>query len=125
VVNIIDKQNLNRLAGWVGFFGIVTLIIGIMQAVTIIGIIPGVIYIVLAVKLLGVKSSAKAIAATSGDTPDQLNKMVNDLRVYFQINGILIIIAIVLSIIITIAAIVGVFAIPWNEIINDIDFTYY
>lgn len=95
-----DRESLAKLGKWAGFVGVITLIMGILQVLTILGIISGVITIILGVKLLGAKSSAKAIAAYSGEIPaEQLNKMVNDLRVYFQINGVLMIIGIIFGVI--------------------------
>lgn len=113
---MIDRENFEKLGKWAGFVGIITLIGGILQVLSIVGIIGGIITIILAVKLLGAKSSAKSIAAFSGEMPpDQLNKMVNDLRVYFQINSVLIIISLVMFALVAIALLVGVFSIPWNE----------
>lgn len=114
---MIDRENFEKFGKWAGFVGIITLIGGILQVLSIIGIISGVLMIILGVKLLGAKSSARAIAAYSGEMPpDQLNMMVNDLRVYFQVNGVLIIISLILAVLITIALIVGVLTLPWEEI---------
>lgn len=115
-----NRENLEKLGKWAGFVGVMTLIAGILQAISIVGIISGVITIILGVKLLGAKSSAKSIAAYSGEIPpDQLDKMVNDLRVYFQINGILIIIGLILAALMLIAGIVGLFAFPWEDWFNE------
>lgn len=117
-----DRESFGRLGKWTGFVGVMTLIVGILQAISILGIIPGVLSIILGVKLLGAKASAKAIAAYGGEMPpDQLNKMVRDLRVYFQINGVLIIIGLVFAALIMIAGIIGIFSIPWDQIL---EFTY-
>ncbi|MGI6364673.1 MAG: DUF5362 family protein [Bacillota bacterium] len=114
-----DRENLGKLGKWAGFVGVMTLIGGVMQILSIVGIISGILFIILGVKLLGAKSSAKAIAAYGGEMPtDQLNKMVNDLRVYFQINGILIIIGLVLSVLILIAGVIGLFTLPWEEFVE-------
>ena len=73
-----DRESLAKLGKWAGFVGVITLIMGILQVLTILGIISGVITIILEVKLLGAKSSAKAIAAYSGEIPaEQLNKMIS------------------------------------------------
>lgn len=116
-----NKDSFDKLAKWSGFVGVMTLIAGILQCLSIVGIISGVIYIILGVKLLGAKSSAKAITAFNGEIPQgQLDKMVSDLGVFFQINGVLIIIGIVFAIVITIASIVGMLALPWEEMINQV-----
>ena len=116
-----EREQFAKLGKWAGFVGVITLIGGILQVMTIVGIISGVLMIVLGVKLMGTKSSAKAIAAYSGEMPpDQLNKMVNDLRVYFHINGVLIIIGLIVAVLVMIAVAIGTFSglIPWEEFIQ-------
>jgi hypothetical protein len=113
-----NQESLKKLASWTGFVGIITLILGILQAITIVGIIPGVLCIILGVKLMGAKSSARALGA--GDqTPEHLNKMITDLGTYFQINGILIILSLILGVVgIIVGIIVGITSynsIPWDD----------
>lgn len=101
-----DNLTLNKFAKWSGFMGVFSIIIGVLQAITIVGIPAAIIMIILGVKLLGAKSAAKALTAQEADVPTQLNKLVNDLRVYFQVNGVLIIIGLILGILATIALVV-------------------
>lgn len=112
-----DQENFSRLAKWVGFVGMMSLITGVVQMLSIVGILPGVLFIILGFKLLGAKSSAKAIASFSGEElpPEQLNKMVNDLRLYFQINGILLISGLVFAALMVVAGIIGYYTIPWED----------
>jgi amino acid transporter len=103
-----DNLNLDKLAKWTGFMGVFSIIIGVLQAITIVGIPAAIIMIILGVKLLGAKSAAKALTvAPEADVPTQFNKMVNDLRVYFQVNGVLVIIGLILGALTVIGLIVA------------------
>lgn len=116
-----STDSFRKLAAWAGFIGVMTIVGGILQLITIIGIIPGIIMIIMGGKLMAAKSSAKAIAAFNGEMPaGQLNKMVTDLHSYFMINGILIIIALALSVLFMVGGIIGMFSIPWEELIEGI-----
>jgi len=118
-----DNLTLDKFAKWSGFMGVFTIVMGILQALTLIGIPAGVIMIILGVKLLGAKSAAKALTvAGEADVPTQLNKMVNDLRVYFQVNGVLIIIGLVLSVLAVIGLIVAFIISGGNPL--DFNFNY-
>ena len=76
-----DRENLGKLGKWAGFVGVMTLIGGVMQILSIVGIISGILFIILGVKLLGAKSAPRPLPPTVEMPTDQLNKMVNDLRV--------------------------------------------
>lgn len=117
-----STDSFRKLGTWAGFMGVMSIIGGILQLITIVGIIPGIIMIIMGSKLLGAKSSAKAIAAFNGEMPaGQLNKMVDDLRSYFQITGIITIIAFSISALLIIAGILGMFAFPWEAWINELN----
>lgn len=114
-----STDSFRKLASWAGFIGVMTIIGGILQLITIIGIIPGIIMIIMGGRLMAAKASAKAIAAFNGEMPaGQLNKMVADLHSYFKINGILIIIALAASILFMVGGIIGMFSFPWEELIE-------
>lgn len=105
---MVDKQQVSDMGRWSGFVGIITLIGGIISCITIVGIIPGVVAIILGLKLRSVKSFADQLVADQ-DVETQagrLNLMITDLASYFKIQGILIIIGLafaVLGILISIA----------------------
>ncbi|MDD4078171.1 MAG: DUF5362 family protein [Eubacteriales bacterium] len=115
-----DNPTLDKFAKWSGFMGVFSIVVGILQAITIVGIPAAIIMIIMGVKLLGAKSAAKALTvAPEADVPTQFNKMVNDLRVYFQVNGVLIIIGLIVGVLAVIAMIVALVASGGN-----FDFNY-
>lgn len=108
---MLDNSTLAKFAKWSGFLGVWTIILGVLQALTIIGIPAAIIMIILGVKLLGAKSAANQLAVSpEGDAPMHINKLIGDLKTYFQINGVLIIIGLVLLVLIFIAFIVAIIA---------------
>ncbi|HOC06889.1 MAG: DUF5362 family protein [Bacillota bacterium] len=108
---MLDNFTLAKFAKWSGFLGVWTIILGVLQALTIVGIPAAIIMIILGVKLLGAKSAANQLAVSpEGDAPMHINKLIGDLKTYFQINGVLIIIGLVLLVLILIAFIVAIIA---------------
>lgn len=108
---MLDNSTLAKFAKWSGFLGVWTIILGVLQALTIVGIPAAIIMIILGVKLLGAKSAANQLAVSpEGDAPMHINKLIGDLKTYFQINGVLIIIGLVLLVLILIAFIVAIIA---------------
>jgi hypothetical protein len=106
---MLDKQQISDMGRWSGFVGIVTLISGIISCITIVGIIPGVVAIIIGLKLRSVKSYADQIVAYQDEESQvsRLNLMMTDLSTYFKIQGILMIIGlalVVIGILIAIAA---------------------
>ncbi|HHT65234.1 MAG TPA: DUF5362 domain-containing protein [Clostridiales bacterium] len=118
---MLEKQQLVDVGRWSGFVGIITLISGILSCITIVGIIPGVVAIILGLKLRNVKRFAEE-AASSLDEMSQtsrLNLMLSDLSGYFKIQGILIIIGLVLAVIgIIVAIAAGIF-------FSNLNYNYY
>ncbi|MTI95846.1 MAG: hypothetical protein FH749_10245 [Firmicutes bacterium] len=114
---MLNNEILSKLAKWTGFVGIITLIMGVLQVITIVGIIPGVIMIILATKLLAAKSGALALAA-DGDN-SQMENIFRNLAAYFHITGILFIISLIMMLlsvlIITIVGLMGVPELPWQN----------
>lgn len=74
---------------------------GILSCISIVGIIPGIVAIILGLKLRSVKSYADQVAADPDDASQasRINLMINDLSSYFKIQGILMIIGLVLAVI--------------------------
>lgn len=102
---MLEKQQLNDMSKWAGFVGIMTIISGVLACISIAGIIPGVISIILGLKLRSAKKYADELAVDPDQTTQsgKLNLLLADLSGYFKIQGILIIIGLVL-------AVVGIFA---------------
>ena len=109
---MLEKQQLVDVGRWSGFVGIITIISGILSCISIVGIIPGVIAIILGLKLRNVKRFAEEAAASQDEMSQasRLNLMISDLSGYFKIQGIMIIIGLVLAVIgIIIAIAAGAF----------------
>lgn len=95
-----DRSLLETLSKWSGFVGIMTIISGAficLGAITTFGIslIPGIITIILGVKLRGAKTSIDKYL--SGDARE-LNGIFENLGSYLKLQGILIIISLVLAV---------------------------
>jgi amino acid transporter len=106
-----DNLTFEKFAKWSGFMGVWTIIAGVLSALTIVGIPAAIIMIILGVKLLGAKSSAKALAmAPEGDVSMHINKLVGDLKTYFQINGVLIVISLIIMVLAIIAGVIALIA---------------
>ncbi len=109
-----DREKLNQLSAWMGFVGIITIIGGILTAlaglfVFVVGAIPGIVTVVLGVKLRNAKKYVDAIIAEEDleSKSGNFNMFVSSLNTYFKIQGILIIISLVMAVV---AVILGVFA---------------
>ncbi|MTI46442.1 DUF5362 family protein [Sporosalibacterium faouarense] len=99
-----DRLLMETLSKWVNFVGIMTIISGILSCISIVGIIPGVLAIILGLKLRSTKASIDLYLSGSSD---QINSIFENLGSYFKIQGILIIISLALGIISFIIAIVS------------------
>ncbi len=101
-----DRVKLQQLSAWMGFVGIITIIGGALSALAgvfafVIGAIPGVIAIVLGIKLRGAKQYADALLMEQAGEGYSVNfnMFVDNLNTYFKIQGILIIISLVMGLI--------------------------
>ena len=83
--------------GWLKFIGIVTIISGALQALTIVGIIFAWLPIWMGILLLQAGKFAEAFAKETD--PIKLSEMVQKLRVYFTIQGILMLVSLIISVI--------------------------
>ena len=83
--------------GWLKFIGVLLIIYGIITAITIVGIIVAWLPIWMGVLLFQAGSRAEGAALTKDSS--QLVTMMEKLRVYFMIQGVLAIIALVIGII--------------------------
>lgn len=113
---MIDRETLSKLASWSGFCGVMFIILGVLGAIGglfafIIGAIPGIIMIMMGVKLLNAKNKVNLMLMQPAgvDTAASLNAVFSDLKSFFQFQGILFIIYLVLiGISILIGVVVGI-----------------
>lgn len=118
-----DNLALNGLSKWSGFLGGFLIVTGVLQVISIVGILSGILCIIMGVKLRGAKKAAHALTIVGeADSPGEINKMIDNLRSYFQINGILIIISLILSVLTVIGLIISVFVLG-NAL--DFDFNFF
>lgn len=95
------KQTAASMSGWLKFLGIINIIWGAFSAISIVGIIFAWLPIWLGVVLLQAASSATH--ANLSNDPNDLAEMMSKLRMYFIIQGVLIIVgmaAVVIGIIV-------------------------
>jgi len=105
----LNSEQMRQLSGWMGFVGIITIIGGVLSLITVVGIIPGIIAIILGVKLRTARQYADSMLVEAGDYefPGSFGLFVANLNTYFKIQGILIIISLVLAVL---SVFVGLFA---------------
>lgn len=104
-----DRGLLETLSKWSGFVGIMTIIMGALTCLGGIGtfgisLIPGIIQIILGVKLRNAKTSVDRYL--SGDARE-VNGIFENLGSYMKLQGILMIVGLVLAAIGIVIAIIG------------------
>lgn len=112
-----DRDRMQQLSAWMGFVGIITIIGGALSALAgvfafVVGAIPGIIAIVLGIKLRNAKQYADALLmeqAAEGYSGN-FNMFVENLNTYFKIQGILIIISLAMGLIGFLISLVAGFA---------------
>ncbi len=92
---MIEDRNLSEMKDWAGFLGIILIISGVLSAISglflfIVGAIPGIITIILGVKLRDAKKYADELLQSNDQT--LLNPLIASLGSFFKIQGILIIV---------------------------------
>ncbi len=109
-----NTEELQQLSKWMGFVGIITIIGGALSALAglpafIVGAIPGIIAIILGVKLRNAKQSADAMLMDvhHENFTGNLNSFFSNLNTYFKIQGVLIIISLALGIVVAIFSLVA------------------
>ncbi|MFQ5652716.1 MAG: DUF5362 family protein [bacterium] len=88
--------------GWFKFLGVLSIVGGVLTALTIVGILVAWLPIWMGVLLFQAGSQADRLVATK--EPARLVKMLDKLRVYFMIQGVLVLITLatfVISILLT------------------------
>jgi hypothetical protein len=96
--SVIDELKLmaRKMTGWLKFLGILTIFFGVLSAITIIGIVFAWIPIWLGVLLI--QAGARASNAQISNNPKELVIMLDKLRLYFVIQGIMLIITLGMAI---------------------------
>ncbi|MEN3044911.1 MAG: DUF5362 family protein [Candidatus Hydrothermales bacterium] len=97
-------ESASKGSGWIKFFGIVNMIAGIIQALTIIGIIVAWIPILIGVVAFQAASAADRASLTKKE--EDLLQFHNKIKFLFQLIGIFIIVSIVIALIILIIALI-------------------
>lgn len=93
--------SLSRAAGWIKFLGIVMVIYGVLVALSIVGIIIAWLPIWMGVLLI--RSAQNAARATALGEKNDLITALQQLNNYFTINGILLIIMLLISLMFVLA----------------------
>ncbi|MEO0086051.1 MAG: DUF5362 family protein [candidate division WOR-3 bacterium] len=93
----VSRANARAMSGWMKFVGIVTLISGILQALSIVGIIWAWLSIWLGILINQAGSSARSYADTGDEA--SLNTLTGRLKLIFKLIGILIIVSVAVSIV--------------------------
>ncbi len=108
------RRNARGMAGWAKFMGIMTIIAGALQVLTVFGIVIAWLPIWMGIVLTRAGSKAGEYAE-KGDMA-ALEAMTGQLKTYFVISGVLIIVSFALAIIVSVAWIVllslGVLNVP-------------
>jgi len=91
------KLTARNMSGWMKFVGVMSILSGVAAAITIVGILIAWLPIWLGVLLF--QAGGRADEASLANRPEQLNIMLSKLRLYFMIQGILLLIMVVISLI--------------------------
>ncbi|WP_170240303.1 DUF5362 family protein [Thermosediminibacter litoriperuensis] len=94
-------RKLEEFSTWAAIVGWVTVISGAIEAILglfafIIGALPGVITLIMGIKLLGARDRAKNIVLSQDYDEHQMVLLIQEMTSYFKIQGILIIIGVIL-----------------------------
>jgi hypothetical protein len=95
------KVELQKLSSWTGTVAWITVISGVISAVIglfafVVGSIPGIITIIMGMKLFNAREHARA-ASVAEENETELTGMIKDLSIYFKIQAICAVIGVVLS----------------------------
>ncbi len=96
-------EEMSKAAGWMKFIGIVSIIVGALEALSIVGIIIAWLPIWMGIVLFQAGGAASAAGIAKDET--KLVEATSKLRLYFVIMGITVIVGIVFSILTTLVAI--------------------
>ncbi|RQD74200.1 MAG: hypothetical protein D5R97_08150 [Candidatus Syntrophonatronum acetioxidans] len=109
---MINEHKLTEMKNWAGFLGIMLIISGILSALSglvmfIVGAIPGIITIILGLKLREAKKYAEEFLHSQDQ--EDLNSLITSLGSFFKIQGILIIIIAIFILLGFLLALIGGF----------------
>jgi hypothetical protein len=112
--------------GWLKFLGVLSIIGGVGQALTIVGILFAWLPIWMGVLMFQAGSSIDS-AAQFGDKFAFLRSL-GSLKTYFVLQGVLTLLGIILAVtmlcILFVLPLLGFTLIPWQQIINNIPYSY-
>jgi hypothetical protein len=112
---------------WLKFLGVMSIIGGVVQALSIVGIFIAWAPIWMGVLMFQAGSSIES-AGQFGDKFSFLRSLGN-LKTYFVLQGVLTLVAIILVVtmlcIMFVLPLLGFTLIPWQQIVNNIPTTYY
>ena len=112
--------------GWLKFLGILSIIGGVVQALTIVGILYAWLPIWMGVLMFQAGSSIDP-AGQFGDKFAFLRSL-SSLKTYFILQGVLTLIGIILMVamvcIMFVLPLLGLTLIPWEQVVNNIPYTY-
>jgi len=91
---LLQREQLSDLSKWAGFVSIMTIILGVLSAISgvwfyLIGAAPGVIMIILGIKLRAAKNAADALLTSGDENLAEVNSLIASLATYFKLQGIL------------------------------------
>lgn len=120
------SASIYQARGWLKFLGVLSIIGGIGQALSIVGILVAWLPIWMGVLLFQAGSSIDS-ASRFGDR-FALSRTMGNLKNYFVLQGVLTLIGIILAVtmlcIMFVLPLLGFTLIPWQQIINNIPTTY-
>lgn len=99
---MIETKNLREVSKWAGILGVIMIAFGVISAISgvfesLYNIIPGIIAIVLGLKLRNAKKYAEEmLRSDNGDDTDALNNFVASLSSFFKIQVIMLIVIIIM-----------------------------
>lgn len=103
---MLNKETLSKFITWTNVVGIFSIVIGAISALggifaLLVGAIPGIIMIIMGVKLLNAKKAAQELLNIEDqEAAAQLfNQLMAEVTTYFKIQGILYIVSVVMMVI--------------------------
>lgn len=95
------QETLKKFSFWTKFIGYVTVISGAISAFFglfsfVIGAIPGIITIIMGIKLINAAKNAEELIHDPNLEDGQMEELIENMKTYFKIQGILMIVALLL-----------------------------
>jgi hypothetical protein len=103
---MLNQETLKKLITWINLVSILSIVIGAISALfgllaVLIGAIPGVLMIIMGVKLLSAKKAAQELLTMEDQSlaAPKLELLLSEITTYFKIQGILYIISVIMTIV--------------------------